>query len=340
MPYPRAVLSVVPRLLNWYEGSLFGGIRLSDHGAAAAIRRLQLKGMGWAGAAALGGAFFILPWKVATSHGSTQTMVLLMLVAAALMNTVVWQLASPASRRRPRRLEMVFALALAVITLLGNLASAEAVLRLSPATVSALLRGEVLMVAVLGWFVLGERVNLMFWAGAAAALTGIWWMQPPDGPGVAAGDGAGILLSIAAALCFALMSVFTRRFINRIDIFLVNSLRLWFAVGLWFVFHGSPPAVQELNGTLIICTVLAAALGPGFSRVAMMFSARYVEARITSLTLQLGPVLTLLLAFLILGDLPTFRELSGSVLLLAGVSLPLLVQGRPVLPVPRPDVSN
>lgn len=55
-----------------------------------------------------------------------------------------------------------------------------------------------------------------------------------------------------------------------------------------------------------------------------MTSARYVEARFTSLSTLTSPPLTLLLAWLLLADLPLRHEVQGSVVMLLGIAIPLL----------------
>jgi drug/metabolite transporter (DMT)-like permease len=60
----------------------------------------------------------------------------------------------------------------------------------------------------------------------------------------------------------------------------------------------------------------------------MMTSARSLEARITTLMTLAAPPLTLLLAFVVLGDLPGVRDLCGGTVILCGIALPVLAARR------------
>jgi drug/metabolite transporter (DMT)-like permease len=55
-----------------------------------------------------------------------------------------------------------------------------------------------------------------------------------------------------------------------------------------------------------------------------MMSAKYVEARITTLATLVAPVLTLGLGYVVLSDLPTAREIQGGAIMLIGISIPIL----------------
>jgi drug/metabolite transporter (DMT)-like permease len=135
--------------------------------------------------------------------------------------------------------------------------------------------------------------------------------------------GAGTGMALAAAACFSALAVTTRHFIHRIDPVLVNALRLWIAVALWFPFHTWPgPGVMPTRQ--IVWAVAAAMMGPFASRLCMMFSARDVEARTTTLANLTSPLMTLPLAWLLLADLPLPHQLLGGALMLAGIAIPLL----------------
>jgi len=279
------------------------------------------KGIFWACVAALGTASFVVPWKVASGYGDTATNTLILLAAAALFNsaaTVAQQRTIP----RFRRFDFWVAMSLAVLTLLGNLASAHAIALVSPSLLTVVQRSEVIIVALLAWPVLAERVEKRYWIGAGIAGIGLVVLNDPFSDG----DGAnrGVLWAIASAICFSALAVVTRKFIHRIDMISSNALRLWLAVGLWFVFNGFPASLQQINGHQVLYASLAAFFGPFLGRLSLMTSARYVEARVTSLTSLTSPPLTLLLAWILLSDLPSTLEMQGSAIMLFGIAIPLL----------------
>ena len=280
------------------------------------------RGILWALASASCIAAFAIPWKIASDVGEASTNTLLLLVSAALFTsalTAAQQRAVPSFSG----LDLRVAAALAVCTLAGNSASANAIGLISPSLLTVVQRGEVIVVALLAWPILGERVDWRFWLGAFVAGVGLVLLQDPSTAGIE-GREAGIAWAVAAAFCFGAMAVITRRVVHRIDVVSVNALRLWISVGFWFVWNGWPAALSEIGAAQVGFVALTAFFGPFAGRLCMMSSARYLEARLTTLATLAAPPLTVLLAYLVLGELPTLREVQGGGLMLVGISIPLL----------------
>lgn len=281
------------------------------------------RGILWALASALGIASFVIPWKIASTLGEARMNTLVLLTAAAIFTSILTALQQ---RSFPafRAFDLRVATALAACTLLGNLASARAIELISPALLTVVQRGEVIIVALLAWPILGERIDWRFWLGAGVAGGGLFLLQDPGGTDAAVGREAGMAWGVTAAFFFGSMAVITRRYIFRIDTVSVNALRLWLAVGLWFVWNGFPEALSEITIEQAGYAALAAFFGPFLGRLCMMTSARYIEARITTLATLAAPPLTVLLAYLILSDLPSTREIAGGIIMLLGISIPIL----------------
>ena len=279
------------------------------------------RGVLWALASAVGIAAFVVPWKIAGNHGEARINTLLLLLAAAIFTsflTVYQQRSFPTFRAFDLRI----AAALALCTLFGNLASAIAIQLLSPALLTVLQRSEVIFVALLAWPIIGERIDRSFWLGAAVAACGLFLLQGPLS--VDQSRTAGIVWAVASAVCFGSMAVITRKFVHRFDTVSVNALRLWLAVALWFVWNGFPDALYEIKSEQACYATLAAFFGPFMGRLCMMTSAKYVEARITTLVTLAAPPLTLALAYGVLSDLPSASEIEGGVVMLIGISIPIL----------------
>jgi drug/metabolite transporter (DMT)-like permease len=68
--------------------------------------------------------------------------------------------------------------------------------------------------------------------------------------------------------------------------------------------------------------------GPFLGRLALMISARHIEARVTTLATLMTPAMTLALGFILLSDWPETYELIGGAIMIAGVAIPLLGFGR------------
>jgi drug/metabolite transporter (DMT)-like permease len=87
------------------------------------------------------------------------------------------------------------------------------------------------------------------------------------------------------------------------------------------------PRFEEMPQEQILYASLAALAGPFFARLALMISARYIEARLTTLATLAAPVMTLFLAFVLLSDWPLPHELIGGAIMIAGISIPVLRRG-------------
>ena len=283
------------------------------------------RGISWALASVIGSGGFVIPWKIASMHGNAATNTLILLVSAAAFTTLLTlyqQRAIPSFTRFDLRISI----GLAILTLSGNLASANAIALLSPALLTVFQRSEVIIVALLAWPIIGERIDRRFWLGAAIALGGLFLIQDP----FAEGDpqALGMLWAGGSALCFGSMSVLTRKTIHRIDAVSVNALRLWLSVAFWFAWNGFPPELREISTTQASYAALAAFFGPFMARLCLMTSAKYIEARLTTLTTLAAPPLTLLLGYVILSDLPSTREIHGSLIMLLGIAIPVLGLAR------------
>jgi drug/metabolite transporter (DMT)-like permease len=279
------------------------------------------RGILWALGSAFGIAAFVVPWKIASSHGDARINTLLLLGAAASFTSL---LTAYQQRSFPtfRIFDLRIAAALAACTLVGNLASANAIQLVSPALLTVVQRGEVIIVALLAWPIIGERIDRSFWLGAAVAVGGLLLLQGPLAVGQPRTEG--IAWAIVSAICFGSMAVITRKFVHRFDTVSVNALRLWLAVALWFAWNGFPDELFEIGTEQAGFTFLAAFFGPFMGRLCMMTSARYIEARITTLATLAAPPLTLALAYAVLSDLPSAREIQGGIIMLVGISIPIL----------------
>ena len=269
-------------------------------------------------------ASFLIPWKLAAQYGDAQTQVLVMLTVAALCNTLVWFGSAGALAFRPGQLGATLLLAaqLACLTLAGNYCSAEAVARMSGALLSVIQRAEVIVVAFMGALLLREEVRRSFWFGTVVSLSGLAVLSQRSGPDVGF-DATGVAFGMAASVCFGTMTVLTRKHIAMIQPVALNALRLWMSVALWFVVVRRLPTSRDASPELLLYAGLAGFFGPFLSRTAGLYSARHVPANLTAFAGLATPVLTLLLAFVLIHDLPTQKELFGGAIMLAGISLPV-----------------
>jgi drug/metabolite transporter (DMT)-like permease len=271
-----------------------------------------------------GAACFLVSYKLAAGLGDTTDATLIMLTSAAALNTATG-VAQERGRGAARfdRLSWLFAIGLSVLTLVGNELAIEAVHRISAPLTSVLQQTQVLFVALLGRVILGERVTLRFWIGTSIAAVGLFVINDGAADPAIALDRVGMMLAVASAACWGLMAVYTRKFIHRIRPIPVNALRLWISVLLWFAVHARLPHLPMRLDFVAFCA-LAGAFGPYLSRTALMHALAHVSPTKTTLIGLATPAITMIPAFLVFGVLPSARELAGSLIMIAGIALPVL----------------
>jgi len=275
-------------------------------------------------------AAFLIPWKLATRHGDPDLVVLCLLVFAAAFSTVtaLFDRSNLGLLRGHLGPTLKLALLMSMFTLAGNWASAESVHRVSGALLAVLQRCELIAVALLGVALLGERVRISFWIGAAVAVGGLVVLQDHDPTTHANFDSAGVFYGLASATFFGTMIVMQRRYREGVHLMPLNAMRLWFGVVLWFVVYRRVPASAELTAPLLTYTASAAFFGPFLSRVGTLISARHVAASVTVFVGLWTPIFTLILAWLWLGDVPAQHELIGGAVMLTGIAIPAVATLR------------
>jgi drug/metabolite transporter (DMT)-like permease len=272
--------------------------------------------------AALFGAVFLIPYKAAGQVAPASGVVIALLFTAAVFNTITaygWQ----GCRRLPRRIELLVALALAVCTVIGNVAVLGALARLEPAIVSVVTYSQVFLVVALAWPLLGERPTSRFAAGAALAVGGFALMKSA-GAGAGTVTTAGVGLALLGASMWATMQVITRSVASRIDLVLVNAFRLWLSVVVLACVPGTVTGAAAMPVEGWALAMIAALVGPFFSRVALMYAVRYITASHSTLIALAGPIFAFLLGLAVFGTAPTALEIAGGLIILAGVALPVL----------------
>jgi drug/metabolite transporter (DMT)-like permease len=300
------------------------------HSADTDAHRLDLRrGAGWTVAGAFWAAAYLIPYKAAAEAESAAAVVLPLLLWAAVLTSIAGMYRLPV---RIDRRSCVVAVALAVLTIIGNQAIAEALSQVEPGIVSVLLRTQVLLVALLGWWLLRERVTVRFWLGTLLALAGTVLIKRLSGDSVGPAL-SGVLWALLGALSFALMQVIIRRVIHRIDPLLVNGLRLWLAVILLLCWPHRASALLALSGRAWLLTGAAALVGPFLSRLCLMWALRHIPVAHSTLMTLVGPLFAFTLSFLFFGSLPSLIEVIGSLIILAGISLPVveMTRSRPPL---------
>lgn len=270
--------------------------------------------------AAAFGAVFLIPYQAAVERAPRGSAIASMLLCAAAFNTIV---ALVRDRRLwPKdRIGLYAALFLSVTTIAGNTAIALSLPAIGAGMTSVVLKAQVVLTPVIGFIAIRERVSRHLVLGVLFASCGFLIMRY----GAVASEFVFPIWALLAAAVFAAMQVGTRYFIHRIPVATVNALRLWVAAGAMFAAptaYGGASFVPDPE--LWLFAAMAGVIGPGLSRLCLMFAVRHVTASMTALLGLVGPVFAFVVAFLAFGDRPTTVEIAGAAVILAGVAWPMM----------------
>lgn len=194
-----------------------------------------------------------------------------------------------------------------------------------------------LIIAVIAYFTLGERITRHAFAGFVLAFAGVLWLSLSAEANEAAPDPAwGNFLEFLAMVCAALYSVLLKRFSGRYSpVFLTALPALVGAIFfLPFQFFAPWPDISNSQGLWAILY-----LGAGVTIGAYLcfnFAITRMPVTQAGAYINLIPVFTVLLAWLVLGDVLTSEQLIASGVVGIGV---LLSQWKPTPAVSAPLAS-
>jgi drug/metabolite transporter (DMT)-like permease len=261
--------------------------------------------------------------RAAVGHLSPLPLLLIRLSAASLVLLPwAWPVFRQLRRRSAGRL-----VAAGLLGLVGYNLPVTVGLRYLPAsTAGLLLATEPVWVLVLGRLFLGERGGIRAWLGSAAALAGVAVLA---GPGAVSGVGgghralAGAGLVLVATLSFAAYTIVLRPLSQEFGAVpataaatVVGSVPYLAAAGTLpgaGLAHLGPAVWAELAFLALGCT--AAGL--------LLWSVAVMAGNITrvSMLLYLEPVVSVLGAWVFLGERVTLVMIGGGLLIMAGVAI-------------------
>jgi drug/metabolite transporter (DMT)-like permease len=192
--------------------------------------------------------------------------------------------------------------------------------RVPAGTASLLVATFPVLTAVLGGLVLGERLAADQWAGVAVAFTGAGLIALTERDGLGISPSA--LLVLGAAVCLAAYAVLQKPLLARVSPVAATCHATWAATVLALPLAGGlPAALGRVTAPGVVALLW---LGVGASAVGFVTWAvalRYLSASVAASSLYLGPPLTVLIAWGLLGERPVAVALTGGALCLVGVLL-------------------
>lgn len=193
-------------------------------------------------------------------------------------------------------------------------------------TASILLAGTPIITALLSSLLGHERPAARIWIGVAATFAGIVLVVAG---GTASGqDGAhslpGDLLMVSASLSWAVYTVGARPLIQRYGSIQITAWTLWIgtvglvAIGLSDVLATD---LRALPARAWLGIVYAGALSIGVAYLIWYSGVKYMGNTRTAVFSNLVPVVALVAAWVQLGEVPQAWQVTGAVVIMAGVTL-------------------
>ncbi len=253
--------------------------------------------------------------------------------ARMLLASVVLIAITARGGRWPGRRDLLLLLALG---LLGNgmyqWLFVEGVARVRAGSASILLAGVPAMIAILGRIRGTERVGVRGGGGIALSMLGIALIvyggqrSPSDGSTL-----FGSLLVLGAAVCWAVYTVLLKPLTHRVDGLNLHALTMWSGTAL--LVGAALPAMWRVpwDGVPGLGWLAIAYSGLGALVLAYIFwyrGVRILGPTRTAMYANVQPAIALLVAWILLGEVPTLWQVVGATLILAGI---VLVRGGPAV---------
>lgn len=213
---------------------------------------------------------------------------------------------------------------LALVGFLGitiyNVAIGYAQRQIPAGTASFLVATAPIWMALLAAWAFKERVGLWGWAGIAISFLGVTFIGLGSRTGLHFQPAA--LIALGAALCQSLLFLGQKPFLKRYSPLEVTTFAIWsgtlfllpFSGGLLSALRAAPPST---TGAVIYLGVIPGALG----YLTWSYGLSKVPAATAGSFLYLVPPVAMGVAWLWLGELPSWTAVQGGVLVLLGVAL-------------------
>lgn len=176
---------------------------------------------------------------------------------------------------------------------------------------------------------LGEHISLLVVLGAGFILAGVYFLSSSERAALPATkpSALGIALALATALCWAVGTVVLTPASEHVGPIVGNFVRQLGAAVLFLVVMPKAEGLRQLRSLTpqeLVVMIVAGTVAYGFGSFLYMFALQRIGASITSVLSATTPLFSTPLSIVLLGEKANRRALSGTVLVVAGVSLVLL----------------
>ncbi len=186
--------------------------------------------------------------------------------------------------------------------------------RMDPTLAAFLNRTEVLIAIFLGIIFLKERFTRAEMVGAVLSIAGIVIMRLT----LRGEYSSGFWLVLLGSLLFGITEFISKIAVRHVEPFVLTYIRnMFLAAAYWIVFWAGGFGYEGLSEVWLGVLALGF-LGPILSRLMYLLALKRLELSKVAVISQSQPVFVIIIAFLALGQLPTFREIVGGIFLTLG----------------------
>lgn len=279
-----------------------------------------LRGVAFAVAGAFFAAAYFIPYKAAVALVAPEVFVLL-LYAIGFGLTFAGGLLRR-TRIRLDRPTLVGGVVLAALSVLAHVSIGKSLQGLDPALATVMVRTQILFVLLMESALLRIPAAPLVRPCALVVLAGIALLNVTEELTLSAGIGF-YLWGALAAFCFGAMQIYIKRFNRGSHPITLNYCRLFFGALAIALVPGAVAGVPQvpLEGWGLIAA--AALVGPVLSRIFQIYALQTLTPSQVVLVDMLAPAFAALLAWLLLGLLPTPLQGLGGAVIMLGIVLPV-----------------
>ena len=186
------------------------------------------------------------------------------------------------------------------------------------------------MVALIGWFLLDERLGARDWLGMAVTVVGVAWVileRGPDSAGLREGKKVqGVLLALGGAVGQAIGLVLSKRGMGSYNAFAATQIRILAGLAgfvvLFFAIRWWPRVGVALTNRAAMARItLGAVFGPFLGVSLSLLAVQNTTAGVAATIMAIVPVLIIAPAILLFHERVSLRAMVGACLAVGGVAL-------------------
>jgi drug/metabolite transporter (DMT)-like permease len=180
------------------------------------------------------------------------------------------------------------------------------------------------IVAVLAIIIFKEKATPQLIAGLVLAITGIILIAGITGDSSVNISGRGLMYCVLACLTYAgYILVGQKNVAADFPLSMVSTFSLMGLLSLPLFFHSTPGFLVALSPAQLIIVLLISLFNTVIPIVFLLYGVKKIGASRGSLISSIEPALTIIIAYLALGEVMTMKQLLGSLLVLASIFLAL-----------------